>query len=96
MMKRPASRNVVLDGMLPAEKRLALHVMMATGDWPEEGRRNLVSVIVSALNEAYDKGVEATLAANTPPVTLHLEARAPSDIEAFARTALVLDAGGGP
>ena len=97
MMQRPQPRSIHADGMFPAEKRLAVHVMLATGDWPEEGRRNLVAVIIAALDEAYDQGVEATLTATTPPVTLHLEERAPTDIEAFARaSALVFDVGGGP
>lgn len=102
MMMRPAPINRRLDGMLPAEKRLAIHVTLAAGDWPEESRRNLVDHIVKALDEAFDAGVEATLAANE--TLCRCDSDEPVDggvltdtnIEALARTALVLDVGGGP
>lgn len=95
MMKRPAPPNRALDGMLPAEKQLAVHVMMATGDWPREGRANLVGLITAALDEAYQKGIDATIAANmSVPAAWAIDA--PPEIEALARAALVFDAGGGP
>lgn len=102
MMTRPAPINRRLDGMLPAEKKLAIHVMLAAGDWPEEARANLVDHIVQALDEAFDAGVEATLAANETACCCGVDgsvvgsASTDASIEALARTALVLDVGGGP
>lgn len=95
MMKRPAPLNRALDGMLPAEKQLAVHVMMATGDWPKESRANLVGLIIAALDEAYQKGIDATIAANSSvPDAWGIDSH--PEIEAFAGAALVFDAGGGP
>lgn len=95
MIKRPAPLNRAMDGMLPAERQLAVHVMLATGDWPRVGRANLIGCIIAALDEAYQKGIDATIEANSP-VPAASDIDAPPEIEAFARAALVFDAGGGP
>ena len=97
MMQRPQPRDRLMDGMLPGERKLAVHVMLATGDWPKESRQNLVEHIIAALDEAYEDGIKATLAANDPrTIDVQFTMTAPPDIEAFARAALVFDAGGGP
>lgn len=94
MMKRPAPLDRRMDGMLPAEKHLAMHVMLATGDWPKNDRASLVGLITAALDEAYQKGIDATIEANdvASPVC---EIDALHSAEWLARTAIVLDAGGG-
>lgn len=61
-MRRPGPRNRMIEGMMPAEKALAIHVSMATAEWPKESRKNLIEAIVAALDEAREDGVDATLA----------------------------------
>lgn len=94
-MKRPAPINRALDGMLPAEKALLLQFLVITADWPTEHRSVLRDDILAALDEAYQKGIDATIEANSS-VPAAWDIDAPPEIEAFARAALVFDAGGGP